>query len=96
MLISGILGKIVNEFYNLMCIEINEIEELFLVGKIGFFIMLYKCNFVVLEGIVSLILLIFKSVVFIYEFMCVEYECDVMSWCVEWIVLLEMNIYFFA
>ena len=49
-LISGTLGKIANEFYNLMRTEINEIEEPFSAGKIGSSTMPHKRNPAALEG----------------------------------------------
>ena len=53
-LISGTLGKIANEFYNLMRTEINEIEEPFSSGKIGSSTMPHKRNPAALEGVASL------------------------------------------
>lgn len=92
-LISGTLGKIANEFYNLMRTEINEIEEPFSAGKIGSSTMPHKRNSAALEGMASLTSPIFKSVALIHESMCVEHERDAMSWRAEWIALPEMNIY---
>lgn len=53
-LISGTLGKIGNELYNLMRTEINEIEEPFSEGKIGSTTMPHKRNPAALEGLASL------------------------------------------
>lgn len=95
-LISGTLGKIANEFYNLMRTEINEIEEPFSSGKIGSSTMPHKRNPAALEGMASLTSPIFKSVALIHESMRVEHERDAMSWRAEWIALPEMNIYLSA
>lgn len=95
-LISGTLGKIGNEFYNLMRSEINEIEEPFSEGKIGSTTMPHKRNPAALEGLASLTPPILKSVALIHESMKVEHERDAMSWRAEWIALPEINIYLAA
>jgi len=95
-LISGTLGKIGNEFYNLMRTEINEIEEPFSEGKIGSTTMPHKRNPAALEGLASLTPPILKSVALIHESMKVEHERDAMSWRAEWIALPEINIYLAA
>lgn len=92
-LISGTLGKIGNEFYNLMRTEINEIEEPFSAGKIGSSTMPHKRNPAALEGLASLTPPVLKSVALIHESMKVEHERDAMSWRAEWIALPELNIY---
>lgn len=95
-LISGTLGKIGNELYNLMRTEINEIEEPFSAGKIGSTTMPHKRNPAAFEGLASLTAPILKSVALIHESMKVEHERDAMSWRAEWIALPEMNIYLSA
>lgn len=95
-LISGTLGKIGNELYNLMRTEINEIEEPFSVGKIGSTTMPHKRNPAAFEGLASLTAPILKSVALIHESMKVEHERDAMSWRAEWIALPEINIYLSA
>ena len=95
-LISGTLGKIGNEFYNLMRTEINEVEEPFSVGKIGSSTMPQKRNPAMLEGLASLTSPLFKSVALIHESMRVEHERDAMSWRAEWIALPEINMYIAA
>ena len=92
-LISGTLGKIGNEFYNLMRTEINEIEEPFSAGKIGSSTMPHKRNPAALEGLASLTPPLLKSVALIHESMKVEHERDAMSWRAEWIALPEINLY---
>jgi adenylosuccinate lyase len=95
-LISGTLGKIGNEFYNLMRTEINEIEEPFSEGKIGSTTMPHKRNPAALEGLASLTAPLLKSVALIHESMKVEHERDAMSWRAEWIALPEINLYISA
>ncbi len=95
-LISGTLGKIGNELYNLMRTEINEIEEPFSAGKIGSTTMPHKRNPAALEGLASLTAPLFKSASLIYESMHVEHERDAMSWRAEWIALPEVCIYLSA
>lgn len=95
-LISGTLGKIGNEFYNLMRTEINEVEEPFSEGKIGSTTMPHKRNPAVLEGLASLTAPLLKSVALIHESMKVEHERDAMSWRAEWIALPEINLYISA
>ncbi len=95
-LISGTLGKIGNEFYNLMRTDIGEIEEAFTPGKIGSSTMPHKRNPAAFEGLASLTPPILKSVSLIHESMHVEHERDAMSWRQEWIALPEMSIYLAA
>ncbi|MCL2892287.1 adenylosuccinate lyase [Brenneria tiliae] len=95
-LISGTLGKIGNELYNLMRTEINEIEEPFSPGKIGSTTMPHKRNPAAIEGLASLTAPVFKSAALIHESMKVEHERDAMSWRAEWIALPEINIYLSA
>lgn len=95
-LISGSLGKIGNEFYNLMRTEINEVEEPFSDGKIGSTTMPHKRNPAALEGLASLTAPLLKSVALIHESMKVEHERDAMSWRAEWIALPEINLYISA
>lgn len=95
-LISGTLGKIGNEFYNLMRTEINEVEEPFSDGKIGSTTMPHKRNPAALEGLASLTAPLLKSVALIHESMKVEHERDAMSWRAEWVALPEINLYISA
>ncbi|MCD8220856.1 MAG: adenylosuccinate lyase [Clostridiales bacterium] len=91
--ISASLGKIGNEFYNLMRTEINEIEEQFTPGKIGSSTMPHKRNPAAFEGLASLTPAVLESVSLIYRSAHMEHERDAMSWRLEWIALPEMNIY---
>ncbi|WP_414502379.1 adenylosuccinate lyase [Zymobacter sp. IVIA_5232.4 C2] len=95
-LISGTLGKIGNELYNLMRTEIDEVQEPFSAGKIGSTTMPHKRNPAALEGLASLTAPLLKSVALIHESMKVEHERDAMSWRAEWIALPEINIYLSA
>lgn len=95
-LISGTLGKVGNEFYNLMRTEINELEEPFSTGKIGSSTMPHKRNPAALEGLASLTRPIFHSVALVHESLIVEHERDAMSWRAEWVALPEICIYLSA
>ena len=95
-LISGSLGKIGNELYNLMRSEIGEIEEPFSAGKIGSTTMPHKRNPALLEGLASLTPPVRRSAALIFESMHVEHERDAMSWRAEWIALPEVCLYLSA
>ncbi|MBP2169498.1 adenylosuccinate lyase [Erwinia toletana] len=95
-LISGTLGKIGNELYNLMRTEISEIEEPFSIGKIGSTTMPHKRNPAALEGLASLTAPLLSSASLIYHSMHVEHERDAMSWRAEWLALPEICIYLSA
>jgi adenylosuccinate lyase len=95
-LISGTLGKIGNEFYNLMRTEIDELEEPFTSGKIGSTTMPHKRNPAALEGLASLTKPIRYNVALVQESMIVEHERDAMSWRGEWIAMPESCIYLAA
>lgn len=95
-LISGTLGKIGNELYNLMRTEINEVEEPFSAGKVGSSTMPHKRNPAALEGLASLTAPVLKSASLMYESMHVEHERDAMSWRAEWLALPEICIYLSA
>ncbi|MDX8047260.1 adenylosuccinate lyase [Gracilibacillus sp. S3-1-1] len=92
-LISATLGKLGNEFYNLMRTEIDELEEPFSQGKIGSTTMPHKRNPAALEGLASLTKPIRYNVAIVQEAMVVEHERDAMSWRGEWIALPESCIY---
>ncbi|PYI50853.1 adenylosuccinate lyase [Paenibacillus flagellatus] len=92
-MISGTLGKLGNEFYNLMRTEIDEVEEPFSSGKIGSSTMPHKRNPAALEGLASLTKPIRYNVALVQEAMIVEHERDAMSWRGEWIALPESCIY---
>lgn len=95
-LISGTLGKLANEFYNLMRTEIDELEEPFTKGKVGSSTMPHKRNPAALEGIASLTRPVLASVGLIQQSLIVEHERDAMSWRGEWIALPEICIYLSA
>lgn len=89
-LISGTLGRMGNEFYNLMRTEIGEVEEPFSKGKIGSSTMPHKRNPAALEGLASLTRPIFHGVSLIHESLMMEHERDAMSWRAEWIAIPEI------
>ncbi|WP_034949817.1 adenylosuccinate lyase [Erwinia oleae] len=95
-MISGTLGKIGNELYNLMRTEIGEVEEPFSAGKIGSSTMPHKRNPAALEGLASLTAPLLHSASLIYHSMHVEHERDAMSWRAEWIALPQISVYLAA
>lgn len=92
-LISATLGKLANEFYNLMRTEIDELEEPFTSGKIGSTTMPHKRNPAALEGVASLVKPVRYNVALAQECMIVEHERDAMSWRGEWVAIPENCIY---
>lgn len=92
-LISGSLGKLGNEFYNLMRTEINEVEEPFQAGNVGSTTMPHKRNPALFEGIASLTKPILHSVSLLHESLLMEHERDAMSWRSEWVALPEICLY---
>ncbi len=92
-MISATLGKLGNEFYNLMRQEIDEVEEPFSEGKIGSSTMPHKRNPAACEGLASLTKPIRHNVALIHEALVVEHERDAMAWRAEWIALPETCIY---
>lgn len=92
-LISGTLGKLANEFYNLMRTEIDEVEEPFSKGKVGSSTMPHKRNPAMFEGIASLTRPTLQNVSLMQHSLIVEHERDAMSWRAEWIALPEITIY---
>ncbi|MFT8319735.1 MAG: adenylosuccinate lyase [Bacillus sp. (in: firmicutes)] len=92
-LISGSLGKLGNEFYNLMRSEIDEVEEPFKTGNVGSTTMPHKRNPAIFEGIASLTKPILHSVALLHESLVMEHERDAMSWRSEWIALPEICLY---
>ncbi|WP_341299933.1 adenylosuccinate lyase [Lysinibacillus sp. FSL H8-0500] len=92
-LISGTLGKLANEFYNLMRTEIDEVEEPFSKGNVGSSTMPHKRNPAMFEGIASLTRPILQNVSLMQHSLIVEHERDAMSWRAEWIALPEITIY---
>jgi adenylosuccinate lyase len=95
-MVSATLGKMGNEFYNLMRTELDEVEEPFTSGKIGSSTMPHKRNPAVLEGLASLTKPIRYNVALVQESMIVEHERDAMSWRGEWIAMPESCIYLAA
>lgn len=92
-MISATLGKLANEFYNLMRTEIDELEEPFTSGKIGSTTMPHKRNPAALEGVASLVKPVRYNVALAQECMIVEHERDAMSWRGEWVAIPENCIY---
>lgn len=95
-LVSGSLGKLGNEFYNLMRTEIDEIEEPFQTGNVGSTTMPHKRNPALFEGIASLTKPVLNSLSLLHESMVMEHEREAMSWRAEWIALPEICLYLSA
>lgn len=89
-LLSGTLGRLGNELYNLMRTEIGEVEEPFSKGKIGSSTMPHKRNPSSIEGLASLTRPIFHGASLIHESLLMEHERDAMSWRAEWIAIPEI------
>lgn len=92
-LLSASLGKIGNEFYNLMRTELGEIEEPFNPGKVGSSTMPQKRNPALFEGLASLSRPALQAADLVREGLFVEHERDAMSWRNEWIGLPEVSLY---
>jgi adenylosuccinate lyase len=89
-LISGTLGRLGNELYNLMRTEFGEVEEPFSKGKIGSSTMPHKRNPASIEGLASLTRPIFHAASLVHESLMMEHERDAMSWRAEWIAIPEL------
>lgn len=90
LLISGTLGRLGNELYNLMRTEFGEVEEPFSKGKIGSSTMPHKRNPASIEGLASLTRPVFHAAALIHESLMMEHERDAMSWRAEWIGIPEL------
>jgi len=92
-LVSGSLGKLGNEFYNLMRTEIDELEEPFQAGNVGSTTMPHKRNPALFEGIASLTKPVLHSVSLLHESLIMDHERDAKSWRSEWVALPEICLY---
>ncbi|WP_339180443.1 adenylosuccinate lyase [Oceanobacillus sp. FSL W7-1293] len=92
-LVSGSLGKLGNEFYNLMRTEIDELEEPFQAGNVGSTTMPHKRNPALFEGIASLTKPVLHSVSLLHESLVMDHERDAKSWRSEWVALPEICLY---
>ncbi|GAW92810.1 adenylosuccinate lyase [Calderihabitans maritimus] len=92
-LIASTLGKIANEIINLQKTELGEVEEPFVIGKVGSSTMPHKRNPMICENIVALTRIIRAQVPLALETAYhQEHERDMSSWQAEWEFLPEVCI----
>ena len=89
-LISGTLGKIGNELYNLMRTEINEVEEPFSSGKIGSTTMPHKRNPIACAAILTAAQRTPGLVATLYTGQIQQHERALGGWQAEWETLPEL------
>lgn len=83
-IISATAAKIANEVINLMKTEFSELEEPFVMGKVGSSTMPHKRNPMLSENVVSLSRIIRYNVPLAIEAMVGEHERDMRGWQSEW------------
>jgi 3-carboxy-cis,cis-muconate cycloisomerase len=86
-------GKIANELINLCKTEIREIEEKFVIGKIGSSTMPHKRNPKTAEIIVALSKLVRNDASLMFDMLIHEHERDGAAWKGEWAIIPEICIY---
>ena len=94
--ISGTVGKIGNEVYQLQRPEIGELRESFTPGTVGSITMPHKRNPELSEHLVTLASVIRGHVGVALEGMVCEHERDGRAWKAEWILLPETGMAFAA
>jgi adenylosuccinate lyase len=88
-LVTGTLGKIGNEIYQLQRPEIGELSEPFTEGTVGSITMPHKRNPELSEHLVTLARLVRADAGPLAESMVAEHERDGRSWKAEWLALPE-------
>lgn len=88
-MISGTVGKIANEIISLQKTEILELEEPFVMGKVGSSTMPHKRNPMKCENIVALSKIARANVPLVQDAMVQEHERDMGPWQVEWEAIPE-------
>lgn len=83
-LLTGTLGKIGNELFNMQRNEFAEIEEAFSEGKLGSSTMPHKRNPVAAENVAMLSRSVRYSAAMMLEAMVQEHERDGIAWKSEW------------
>ncbi len=83
-ILSSTLGKMANEVITLQKTECGELEEPFVMGKVGSSTMPHKRNPMCSEGVVCLSKIIRSTVPLAIESMVGEHERDMRSWQTEW------------
>ncbi|NLT95172.1 MAG: adenylosuccinate lyase [Clostridia bacterium] len=92
-LVASTCGKIANEIFNLQSTELDEVEEGFVMGKVGSSTMPHKRNPGTCECIVSLAKLVRNNANLMLQVMEQEHERDGSLWRTEWILIPESCIY---
>ena len=92
-MIAATLGKMANEIINLQRTEIGEVEEGFVLGKVGSSTMPHKRNPMVCEYLTGLSRMIRNEIPLAFECMIQEHERDMGLWLVEWEYLPKISIY---
>jgi len=92
-MITATLGKIANEIVNLQRTEIAELEEPFVMGKVGSSTMPHKRNPMICEAIVGMARLIRQNVPSALEAMGHEHERDWSMVHMEWAFVPETCLY---
>ncbi|MEL7568436.1 MAG: adenylosuccinate lyase [Dehalobacterium sp.] len=95
-LIASTCGKIANEILNLQRTEINEVEEGFVLGRVGSSTMPHKRNPKTSAWIISLTKLVRNNANLMQQIMEQEHERDISNWRTEWAIIPESNIYLSA
>lgn len=88
-LLTGTLGKIGNELFNLQRNEFAEVEEAFSEGKLGSSTMPHKRNPVAAENVAMLSRSVRYSAAMMLEAMVQEHERDGIAWKSEWKAIPE-------
>ena len=88
-LVTGTLGKIGNEIYQLQRPEIGEVSEPFTPGQVGSITMPHKRNPELSEHLVTLARVVRADAGVTLEGLVSDHERDGRSWKAEWVVLPE-------
>ena len=83
-ILTSTVGKIANEIVNLQKTEFSEVEEPFVMGKVGSSTMPQKRNPMISENVISLSKIIRSAVPLAIEAMIGEHERDMRGWQTEW------------
>lgn len=83
-IMSSTVAKIANEIVNLQKTEFSELEEPFVMGKVGSSTMPQKRNPMISENVISLSKIIRSTVPLAIEAMIGEHERDMRGWQTEW------------
>lgn len=88
-LIAATVGKVANEIIALQKTEVMELEEPFVMGKVGSSTMPHKRNPMKCENIVALTKIVRANVPLVMDAMIQEHERDMGPWQVEWEAIPE-------